>query len=651
MKTQIRIFLYFGFALTPFSLLTSNEGVTNYLDPFLKKASQEEVTSSAPTTQAEFVPQAENIGGFDFHGPELKILEVIEPSNETIAQEQVADPIEEPVSLQKEPCVLAEEIPAIEDDIPFTDILEEKLANTPLVKEEAGHTINFNDIPVEEFIRFVSKISRVNFIFDKKDLNFNISLSSGKSVNEENVLKALLSLLRVNNFWVKPDDDYYVIHKFDPKNPPIELVELEKKPDPALSEVDKEKKESPEVLASVEPLIHEMLSAPKKESDPYEFFVYKLKYHQGSEILDSMKQVAAELRMQPDPPHKLLNAIQSVQWVKATNSLLCSSDATTLKELKNVIDSLDEPLKQVFIEVLVIETEVSKNLEYGLQWAAGSKFKDRLGMGAGGFPPSVKPAPFSRSMSGINEVNTPTGLDQIPIGSGFDLGIIGDLICHKGKTFLSLGALASALQADSDSTIVLNQKIIAQDNKLSRIFVGDNIPFTGSVVKTVGQSQQTTANVEYRDIGVNLNITPMLGNDGMITLDLQEEISEAVKHSHGASQDDGGIRTTKTNMVTHVHVPDKHFLMLSGMIRNAKANENVGLPCLGGIPFFGSLFSKKVKQNDKRNMIIFVRPHVIRHEKDHQKISSIQRELHRSQSTEEDFDAGMELVPHMLPSK
>ncbi len=121
-------------------------------------------------------------------------------------------------------------------------------------------------------------------------------------------------------------------------------------------------------------------------------------------------------------------------------------------------------------------------------------------------------------------------LNQIPLVPGFDLGVIGDIIMHKGKSYLSLGSLVSALQVDGSSTIVLNQKIITQDNKNSTIFVGDNIPFTGSVVQTVGQSQQTTANIEYRDIGVSLSITPRLGEGDVITLNLNEEITESVDH-------------------------------------------------------------------------------------------------------------------------
>lgn len=495
-----------------------------------------------------------------------------------------------------------------------------------------GHciTINFNDIPIIEFIRFVSKISSENFIFDSRDLNFNISLSTGKAVSTEMVVTALIQLLKKHGLTVSQDSGYYVIHSSSEKAGEVDSIAI-KSP----------QKHTEQLLASNAPYID------VKDSERYEFFVYKLQYHEGPEIEESLKKIAADLRNQPDAPIKLINAIQSLQWVKATNSLLCSADAETLQKLNKLVESLDMPLRQVFIEVLVIETDVKKGLEFGLQWAAGGQFSNKMGFGFGNFSPSHgQSATFASTMQGINATNTPTGLGQIPLVPGFDLGVIGDVIMHGGKSYFSLGSLVSALQVDGSSTIVLNQKIITQDNKNSTIFVGDNIPFTGSVVQTVGQSQQTTANIEYRDIGVSLSITPRLGEGDVITLSLNEEITESVDNEPVNNNTIvNGIRTTKTNMATHVHVPDKHFLVLSGMIRNSKAQHKAGLPCLGGLPLIGAAFSKTKKHDEKRNVIIFVRPHIIRSFEDYQKLTQGQEEVFRGQANPQDFDSAINVLP------
>jgi type II secretory pathway component GspD/PulD (secretin) len=494
-------------------------------------------------------------------------------------------------------------------------------AETEEVKIEKGHNINFNDVPIIEFIRFVSRISQVNFIFDNKELEFNVTFSTGKPLPERDVLKALIEMLRIHGFAVSENNNYHVIHRVGEGQKDL-----------------KGKVPFDRLIASPD-ILPEKLASEQRE-----FFLYKLKYHQGSEIEGALKKIAADLEAHPDgSSHNLLSCIRSLQWVKATNSLLCSGDEETVVSLRKLVDTLDVPLRQVFIEVLVIETDVKKASEFGLEWAIGGKYQDKLGFGMGNFPARGSSA-FADAVKNTGPSAPPTGLNQIPLGRGFDMGVIGDIIMHKGKSFLTLGSLVSALQVDGDSTIVLNQKIITQDNKNSKIFVGDNIPFTGSVVQTVGSSQQTTSNIEYRDIGVSLSITPMLGEEDIITLDLDEEITESVSDDFSPAANANGIRTTKTNMATHVHVPDKHFLVLSGMIRNSKSHHKSGIPCLGGLPVIGAAFSKTKQHQEKRNIIVFVRPHIIHSFEDYKKITENQEEIYKVQGAPGAFEEGVKLV-------
>lgn len=469
--------------------------------------------------------------------------------------------------------------------------------------ETQKHHINFNDVPVIEFIRFVSKISNANFIFDHRELQFNVTLSSGKPIESTEVVKALIQMLRLHGFSVTEDGNYFVVHKLSDD-------EIKNGPHTHIAS-------SPHSFLPIDKLIAGNL--PSFAPSEFEFATYKLRYHQGDEIEGALKKIASDMCARNDRPTKLIEAIQTIQWVKATNSLFFSSDSATLSSLDKLIKTLDIPRRQVFIEVLVLETDAKKTNEFGLQWFGGGKFKDRVSFGSGNFSPQG--SGFAKAAQGGTSA---FGLDQIPMGRGFDLGVIGNLILHKGKTFLSIGALASALETDGDSSIVLNQKIITQDNKNSKIFVGDNIPFTGSVIQTVGSSQQTTANIEYRDVGVNLSITPMLGEDNVITLDINQEITEAMDDMHGSSNEVEGIRTTKTNMATYAHVPDNHFLVLSGMARNAKSYQKAGIPCLGGLPVIGAAFSKSKKLVEKRNILIFVRPHIIQSFQDYADIAAQQ---------------------------
>ena len=498
---------------------------------------------------------------------------------------------------------------------------EENTEEIPL-QVKGTHCINFNDVSAVELIRFVSKLSGESFIFNNNDLGFTVSFSTGKGISSEGVVQALIQVLRCHNLFVTKESDYYVVKRYDEKQ------EGQRLPVEYLTASNNSTHAIPSLM------------------EGHEFFVYKVQYHSGVDLEQSLKKIAVDMRNQPTAPVKLINAIQSLQWIKSTNSLLCSGDSETLYSLRKLIDSLDTPLRQVFIEILVIETDAKNCMDFGLQWSIGAKYKERLGIGIGNFAPTRSIAgSFASTMQSISPSNPPAGLSQIPLTPGFDLGVIGDIIMHKGKSFLSLGSLVSALQTDGDSTIVLNQKIITQDNKTSTIFVGDNIPFTGSVVQTVGQGQQLTANVEYRDVGVSLSVTPRLGEDEIITLDIEQEITESLEHDLVHTQNTAnGIRTTKTKMGTHAHVPDRHFLIVSGMIRNAKSHHKTGVPCLGGLPVVGAMFSRTLRQDEKRNVIIYVRPYIIHSFDEYSKLTQEQGKIFESQAIKQDFIEAIELV-------
>ncbi len=504
------------------------------------------------------------------------------------------------------------------------------------IQDMDGMTINFENVSMLEFLHFVSKIAKVNFIYDEELLNFNISLTTGKAITTDSILKIMFEILKNQGMKTEFHDDYYIITKIEEwQEKKIKEKELFK-PTLSLSSLNLGNYQNQKI-----PFFQ--LAKQQKKSRP--FHIYKIKYHQGSELQETIKKVGLDLKHYNEGPSSLLRTIDSMQWVESTNSLIYSGSEEEAKELKELILSLDVPKKQIFIEVLVIETDVKNGLEFGLEWAAGGKYKDRFGYGLGNFPATPRQSPFAHTLQGVDATHPPTGLNQIPIGRGFDLGVIGDIILHKGLSYLSLGSLVSALEAEGNSTIILNQKIFAQDNKLSHIFVGDNIPFTGSIIETVGASQQTSANIEYRDIGVKLDITPLLGDNDIITLNINQEITEAMNDIIQSAHIVGGIQTTKTDMTTQAHVPDKSFLVLSGMIRNTKKIRTSGFPCLGGVPLVGPLLSKTKTDSEKRNVIVFVRPQIIHNVADHQMITVFEEKQFQEQAADkEEFNRGIEML-------
>lgn len=394
--------------------------------------------------------------------------------------------------------------------------------------------------------------------------------------------------------------------------------------------------------------------------DNTSFVVYKLQYHKGDEIQAALRQIAKDL-MATDAPinQNLLNAINSIQWIQVTNSLLASGDQDTLTKLKELIKSLDIPLKQVFIEMLVIETNLLNALEFGLEWAGKYKYRNAFQGSINNItpPPTGGQCNIPQAFNQLNEYiptsPMPPMTNTIPFNCGFDLGIIGQVIKHNGNTFLSLGSLLSALQSDDQTSVILTPKIITQDGRTSNIFVGSNVPFVGSFVNTNGQNTVQTSNIEYRDIGLNLTITPVLGNSDVITLDINLDRSQTLTDLSGAALNfsntsANGIITSKTTMQTTVHVPDKNFLILSGFVNNSNVKSTTGIPCLGGLPLIGAAFSKDNNSINNQNIVIFLRPHVINSIEDLQRITEEQEEVFREQQATpfltHEYEEAMELI-------
>lgn len=389
------------------------------------------------------------------------------------------------------------------------------------------------------------------------------------------------------------------------------------------------------------------------------FLVYKLQYHPGGELQETLKKVGQDLSASnPHTVSQLLAAINSLQWIKMTNSLLATGTPEVLTQLKELIQNIDIPLRQVFIEVLIIQTQIGNTQQFGLQWGSKFKYLDRFAGSTSNFPtinPITGATPNLALADGLNRVNnltanTPLATD-IPVSPGFDLGVIGDIILHKGKSFISLASLVSAIEGDADAVVVMNPKIIAQDNMQSTIFVGQNIPFSGSQVNTLGiGASQTQTNIEYRDVGISLSITPILGMNDIITLDIANEITAQVANTtnQGTNANIQGLQTSRTALNARVHVPNKHFVALSAVIQDTKSHFRSGIPCLGGLPVIGAIFSENDRLNARNNVIFFIRPVIIDSIEEYERVTQNQEELFKDwgskQIIKEEIDEAIDTI-------
>lgn len=416
----------------------------------------------------------------------------------------------------------------------------------------------------------------------------------------------------------------------------------------------------PDAIKQVQDLLHQFdVAAPQAPNvstttgaiGETGFLVYKLQYHQGDDIQRALRRVALDLqdahRGQKIP---IAEAIEALQWIPVTNSLLTSGPPDVLSRIRELVQNLDIPLRQVFIEVLVIQTTITNNQSFGLSWAGRAGYNNKLaGQTANLSPSDPLLAPFV-------PVNTSTFPNPANFNTpqGFDLGMIGDIILHKGKAFFSLGSLVTALELDADAQILLNPKIIAQDSNNATMFFGFNVPFQGSLVTNASSNTVQTSSLEYRNVGHNLSITPTLGSGDVITLDISEDISQVLNNggittiANATTPLLAGITTSQTTMSTRVHVPDGAFVCLTGQINETKTHTRQQIPCLGGLPLIGAAFANTNRTNARANVIIFMRPQIVKSPEEYKRITEHQEDLFRSRNNfpymKEEYDEGLDWI-------
>lgn len=391
----------------------------------------------------------------------------------------------------------------------------------------------------------------------------------------------------------------------------------------------------PQTLAQLEPLIATYDVAPQHSGaegqaviEPVSntsFMIYKLRYMQGNEIENTLRQMGNDLiKVKSNINQQLVHAISTMQWIQSSNSLCFSGEPDTLQKLQALVSNIDQPVRQVFIEVLVIRTSLQNTYNFTLDWVSLGQIHPNFAIGMGNAQPlnqQQQPnALFGRTTqvaSGQPSL-TPTGsTSSILSDSQFSLGAIGNVVRNGGKTFFDLGSLVQALQTDTDSTVVINPKIIAQDSSTATISSGQVLGFVTQQTQVFSQQTSNATTVDYRQVGVQLTITPIIAGD-VVTLEIDQLFTEispgfapTARSSGGLLDGSGSFPTNVLHCTTRAHVPDQAILCISGLTNHTTNNATQQIPCLGGLPLIGALFSNNANSKNDEQTMIFIKPYIL----------------------------------------
>ncbi len=337
--------------------------------------------------------------------------------------------------------------------------------------------------------------------------------------------------------------------------------------------------------------------------------IYKLQYRRTDEAISALQSIGAALQDSGDPNRELVDCIRTAQAIDSTNSIVLSGIPEAVQGAVDLLKAVDISRRQVFLELLILQTTISNSLDFGVEWGARYQDSPNVGGSAGFAVGPALPAAIQSTVEGA--VDGPD-MKSIAATPGSHLGIVGKVIKMGQTSFFSLGGLVKALEKDADTDVLVNAKLIVEDGSPAETFAGQNERFKGQTVTTPG-STNTTTNYEYRDVGSTFRVTPFIGEGNWITLEINQEYSKDSGDPLTRSKEDLdlGPVTQVTRTTTRVHVPNHYFLVLSGMVQQSRNVENTGLPCLGTLPVIGALFGSRGRSSSLQNLLLFIRPTIV----------------------------------------
>ena len=295
-----------------------------------------------------------------------------------------------------------------------------------------------------------------------------------------------------------------------------------------------------------------------------------------------------------------------VQADPNTNSLIITAPAPLYRQLRAVIDKLDSRRAQVLVESMIVEVSDNKLSEFGVQWQAAMGGDGKTGTAIG----------TNSGLVGGNILGIAAGIasgDKAlmanalnSLGGGLNLAI-----APKALGQYYLGALANFLHQDGSSNVLSKPNLLTLDNQEARIIIGNNVPFvTGSYATSGGNSTVNPfTTVERKDVGLMLRIRPTINENGTVKLTVSQEASSI---DASTLNNTNGPSTSKRSIESTVLVDDGSIVMIGGLMQDRYSNSMDKVPLLGDVPVLGNLFKSENRMREKSNLMVFLRPVVLR---------------------------------------
>ena len=291
-----------------------------------------------------------------------------------------------------------------------------------------------------------------------------------------------------------------------------------------------------------------------------------------------------------------------IQADPSTNSLIITAPEPQYRQLRAVIDRLDTRRAQVYVESLIVEVSAEKAAEFGIQWQS---LVGRAGNGViGAIGTNFGAAGNILGLATQNFNATPTALPQ----TGMNIALVPRI---NGTYYL--GALARFLETEGDANVLSTPNLLTLDNEEAKIVIGQNVPFVTGQYTNNNSGGTGSVNpfqtIERKDVGLTLRVRPQIGEDGTVKMTLFQEVSSVVESSISSA---AGPTTNKRSIESTVVVDDGAIIALGGLLQDSYDGKVDKVPGLGDVPILGNLFKNDKRTRKKSNLMVFLRPVVMR---------------------------------------
>ena len=342
--------------------------------------------------------------------------------------------------------------------------------------------------------------------------------------------------------------------------------------------------------------------------------VIYLQYAQATEIADVLTRVMQNInRLDDSEGAKKARSDNSatIEADEGTNSLIITADTDQMASVEAVIHRLDIRRAQVLVEAIIVEMEVIDGQDLGLQWL----FADS----SGAFGSNINSADATARTIADGILPEDDSINDISLA-----GLAGALSNTGGTTLgwgqisdsLTMAVVLTALEEHSNSNILSTPSILTLDNQEAYITVGQQVPFvTGSFTNTGAGgdgAQNPFQTIERENVGITLTVTPHINDGDSVVLDIIQEVSSI----SGVSAIASDLITNERKIQTKVLAQDNRVVVLGGLIKDDVQDATQKVPLLGDIPYLGRLFRIDGEKVTKTNLLIFIRPTIIRDNRD-----------------------------------